>query len=124
MIEERIKSKAFQHATLRSEAYRITGLLCLLGGVTVGAIARNLAAGQLRLLYTQTLALALALGYEIFALVTVKKALRSEREVPRSIWLINILIDAGLPTLGLFVLIESRFTGPYEAPVAPAVFLY
>src|SRR5262249_41005160 len=60
----------------------------------------------------------------IFALVTVKRALRSEREVPRSIWLINILIDAGLPTLGLFVLIESRFTGPYEALVAPAVFLY
>ena len=104
MSEERIEYKAFRRAELSSESYRILCLLGVLGALMFGLIVRNLAGGQLRLFYAQMLVLTLAVAYEIYALAIVKKALSTERSVPRSIWYINILIDAGLPTLGLFIL--------------------
>jgi serine phosphatase RsbU (regulator of sigma subunit) len=124
MTEKRIESKAFRSAALRSESKRILWLLCILGALLPGVIVRNLAAGQVRLLYAQTLLLVLAVAYEIFALGIVKRALRMEQDVSPSLWLINILVEAAFPTLALFILIESRLTAPYQALVAPAVFLY
>jgi len=90
----------------------------------LGVIARNLAAAQVRLLYAQLLLLVLAALYEILALAIVRRALRMERDVSPSLWLVNILVEAAFPTLALFILIESRFTAPDQALVAPAVFLY
>lgn len=124
MSEERVEYKTFQREALKSEANRILGLLCVLGALMLGVTARNIAAGQFRLLYAQMLVLALAIAYEIFALAIVKRALRLEQDVPPGSWLINVVIEAALPTIAIFMLIESRFTSPYEALVAPAVFLY
>src|SRR5205085_4985779 len=124
MSEVRVKSKAFQGAALSSESHRIIGLLFILGALMIGVIARNLGTGQFRLLYWQTLALALAIGWEIFTLAMVKRALRTEREVAQAIWLINVFIESGLPTLGLLLLIESQYLNPYQALVAPVVLLY
>lgn len=124
MSEVRVEYNTFQREALKSESNRILGLLCILVALMFLVIARNIAAGQLRLLYAQVLVLALAIAYETFALVIVKRALRLEQDVPPGRRLINVVIEAGLPTLGLFILIESRFTNPHQALVAPAVFLY
>ncbi|HSQ19559.1 MAG TPA: PP2C family protein-serine/threonine phosphatase [Blastocatellia bacterium] len=124
MSEAGIEYKAFEHAELSSESYRIRCLLCVLAALMLGLLVRNLASGQLRLLYAQSLALTLALAYEIFALAAVKKALSTQRSVPRPIRYINILVDPGLPTLALFIMIESQLVSPSQALVAPAVFLY
>ena len=124
MTDAGIEHKAFIRAALASERYRILCLLGVLGALMVGLIIRNLALGQLRLLYVQTLVLTVVIAYEVFALAIVKKAQRLEQSVPRSIWYINILVDSGLPTIALFILIESQLMGAYEALVAPAVFLY
>jgi serine phosphatase RsbU (regulator of sigma subunit) len=124
MSEERVEYEAFESAALRSESRRVIGLLAVLGALLLGVIAGNLAAGQLRLLYIQTLVLALAIGYEALTLVILRRAIQLKRRVPPATWLINVVIEAGLPTLALFILIESRLTYPYEALVAPAVFLY
>jgi hypothetical protein len=59
-----IESKAFQRAALKSESYRILGLLCLLGAVMLFAILRGLATGEFRLLLAQGAVLALAVAYE------------------------------------------------------------
>jgi serine phosphatase RsbU (regulator of sigma subunit) len=122
--KERIESEAFRRSALSSEAKRILWLLGILGALTLGVIARNLAARQVGLLSAQLLVLALAVAYETLALAIVKKALRTEQKVPRSIWLTNVIVEAALPTAGLFILIETQFAGPYQALVAPAVFLY
>ena len=124
MVENRIESKAFRSAALRSESHRILWLICILGTLMLAVIVRNVAAGQVRLLYAQLLLLVLAVAYEIFALAIVRRALRMERDVSPSLWLVNILIEAAFPTLALFILIESRLTTPDQALVAPAVFLY
>src|SRR6185369_2916408 len=119
-----IEYKAFTRAALGSESYRILWSLGILAALMLLLAIRNIASGQFRLLYAQALIVAIAAAYEIFALAIVKKALSRERDVPRTMWLINILIDAALPTIGLFILIENRFTEPHQALVAPAVFLY
>ena len=124
MSEEPIEFQAFGRAALSSEAHRIVLVLGILGALMVGLIVRNLSVGQLRLLFTQTLVLTLAVTFELFLLTIIKKALRDKRGVPRPIWFINLLIDAGLPTLGVFIMIESGFMDPHQALVAPAVFLY
>src|SRR5690349_18729458 len=90
-----VESGEFQRAALGSESYRIVGLLCLLAALLVGLVARNLAIGQFWLLYWQILVLALAIVGETITLAVVKRALRTGRDVPRGIWPISVLIEAG-----------------------------
>jgi serine phosphatase RsbU (regulator of sigma subunit) len=124
MSEQDIKSEAFQLAALKSEWYRIVGLLCLLGTLIVYAVARALAAGDLRLLVAQALVLAFAVAYEILMLAIVRRALKRRTGVSERIWLLNVLVETQLPTIALFLLIESKFMGPYQALVAPTILLY
>lgn len=123
-IESPIESRSFKRAALSSEAYRIFWLFWILGALIVFVSARDIAAGQFRLLFAQLLGLLLVSAYETFALVKVKQALRAERELSPAIWVMNVLVEAALPTLALFTLIQSRFLEPYQGLVAPAVFLY
>lgn len=89
MSEAGIEYEAFEHAELSGESYRIRCLLCILAALMLGLLVRNLASGQLRLLYAQILDRTLALAYEIFALAVVKKALSTQRSVPGSLLLIQ-----------------------------------
>jgi len=76
MSTQSIQSEAFRRASLKSESYRIIGLLCALGALLVFVIARNLLAGELRLLITQSLLFLFALGGEALMLAVVKRAVR------------------------------------------------
>ncbi|HSE99049.1 MAG TPA: PP2C family protein-serine/threonine phosphatase, partial [Blastocatellia bacterium] len=121
---ERIESREFQRAALNSETSRIIGLLCLLGTLMIYAVASGLAAGGSRLLLAQILVLAVAIAYEALMLAAVKGALRHERDVPPVMWTLSTLIETQLPTIALLLLIRSQLMDPYQALVAPAVFLY
>jgi len=123
-MAESVEHRSFQRAVLRSESHRIVGILAILCILFLGALARNLAAGQRWLLFVQTVVLALAIAYEALARIVVKRALRIDQPVRRVFSLVNVFIEAGIPTLGLFILVESQVVNPQEALVAPAVFLY
>ena len=110
-----IKFEAFQLAALKSERYRIVGLLCLLGALMVYAIARGLLAGELRLRLAQTFVLILVIAYEAMMLLIVRRALKRGRQVPGRIWVLNVLIETQLPTITLLLA---------QVLVAPAVLLY
>jgi serine phosphatase RsbU (regulator of sigma subunit) len=124
MSEDLIKSKAFHRAALKSEWYRIVGLLGLLCALMLYAIARGLTTGESRLMVAQGLVLALAMACEGTMLVAVKRALQKERDIPRSIWLLSVLVETQLPTIALFLLIQSRLMALDQALVAPAILLY
>jgi serine phosphatase RsbU (regulator of sigma subunit) len=124
MSTQSIQSEAFRRASLKSESYRIIGLLCALGALLVFVIARNLLAGELRLLITQSLLFLFALGGEALMLAVVKRAVRLERDVPSVVWVLNVLMESLFPTLGLLVLIESQYIDPYSSLVAPVVLVY
>src|SRR6185436_13542726 len=124
MSTQSIQSEAFRRASLKSESYRIIGLLCALGALLVFVIARNLLAGELRLLITQSLLFLFALGGEALMLAVVKRAVRLERDVPSVVWVLNVLMESLFPTLGLLVLIESQYIDPYSSLVASVVLVY
>jgi len=123
-MAESVEHRSFQRAVLRSESERIVWIIAVLCILFIGVVARNLAAGQGRLLLVQTVVLAVAIAYEALASFVVKRALRNDRPVPRVFWLVNVIVESGIPTLGLFILVESQVVSPLEALVAPAVFLY
>jgi serine phosphatase RsbU (regulator of sigma subunit) len=124
MSVENIESHAFYHATLKSEWYRIVGLLGLLAALSVFTIVRVLDVRDFRLLTAQIVVLALVIAHELFMLRAVRKALKEDKEVPPVIWALNVFIESQLPTVALFLLIASQFVSPYQALVAPAVLLY
>lgn len=123
-ITQSIQSEAFRRASLKSESYRILGLLCVLGALLVFVIARNLAAGEFRLLVAQSLLLSSAVVGEALMLAVVKRAVRLERDVSSAVWVLNVLMESLFPTLGLLLLIESQYIYPYSSLVAPVVLVY
>lgn len=125
MSMEHIESKAFQLAALKSEAYRIIGLLGLLGALMVYAIARGLAYLQPRLLLTATLFLSLAIAYKVFKLAVIKRALQQGQPVSQTTSaIVGIFIETQIPTLFLFLLVESGLISPHLALVGPSMLIY
>ena len=124
MSEKPIESEAFRQAALKSESYRIIGLIVLLGAMVIFIIARGLSLGLWRLLAAEMLLLVLAVGYEAFMLTTVRKALGEKRDVPPATWLLNVFVETQIPTLMLFVLIRNQTINPYLLLVAPAMLVY
>jgi serine phosphatase RsbU (regulator of sigma subunit) len=124
MSAEKIQSKAFEHAALKSEAYRITGLLVLLGAITIYTTARGLGTRLFGLLFAELLLLGVAIAYEAVMLTLVKRALAGQRSVPSAVWGLNILIETQIPTAMLFVLIVSHLVNPYLVLAAPVMLSY
>ena len=124
MSEKQIESGAFRQAALKSESYRIIGLIVLLGVMMLYVIARGTALQLWRVLIVETLLLALAIGYEVYLLSIVKRALREKRDVPPTTWMVNVFIETQIPTLMLFVLVRNQTISPYLLLVAPAMLVY
>jgi serine phosphatase RsbU (regulator of sigma subunit) len=124
MTVQKIESKAFQRAELKSESHRIVGMLVLLGVLMLYVILRGAATGELRLLFAQVAVLVIAAAYEAGMLAIVKNALKNDREVNVAVVIFNVLIETQLPTVAIVLLIRSGLIEPQSALVAPAVLLY
>jgi len=121
MNREILNSDAFQRAELKSETYRIYGILILLGALLVWTVLRSLVIGHLRLLLSLTI---VAMVYELFMLWAVRRALAGEARVPSTFSLINAFVEAQIPTLTLVILIRNQVLSPYQVLVAPAMLAY
>src|SRR5688572_14450514 len=124
MTQDALKSEAFHHATLKSESYRSVGLLCLLGALTVFAVVRGVATGQVQLVVFQFIVLALIIAHEAMMLRAIRKALRDKNEVAQEKWALNVFVESQIPTVALFLLLATQWLSPYQVLVAPAVLLY
>jgi serine phosphatase RsbU (regulator of sigma subunit) len=124
MSEQRIKSEAFRQAALKSESYRVLGLLFVLGALLIYTIARGYALGLWRLLAAETLLLLLAIAYEAYLLKLVKKAIREKGEVGFATFIVNLLVETQIPTLALFIMIRNQTLSPYLLLVAPVMLVY
>src|SRR5262249_17788859 len=114
MTEDTIDSKAFEKAALKSEAYRIRGLLGLLGARVLFAIARFVAAGNFQLVVAQIVVLALIATYELLTLRTIRSAQLKESQVAPARWLIDVIVESQIPTVALFLLLVSPWLSPYQ----------
>ena len=124
MSAEVLESPTFYRAILKSESQRIKGLLVLLGALVLYTILRGVRVEGFNLLWVQTAVLGIVIAHEIFVLRQVKRALRNGKDVPVSTWVINIVLESQIPTIGLFLLLASEWMTPYQVLVAPAVLVY
>lgn len=124
MTHDARQSKAFQQATLKSESYRVVGMLVLLGVFLIFALLRGLPAGRYGLVATQAFVLLLVIAHEADLLRTLRRARRSETDVAPEKWVLNVFIESQVPTIALFLLMVSGWFTPYQVLVAPAVLIY
>ena len=124
MSETLIKSDAFRRAALKSESYRVTAFLILLGAFVIFVIARGIALRDLRLLTAQAIVLGLVIVHEVFMLRAVKRALNQDSEVAPERSVLNVFIESQIPTVALFLLMAGPWLTAYQVLVAPAVLIY
>ncbi len=118
-----IRSEAFKQAALRSERIRIIGLLGGVVAVLAVVLFRALLFGsseEIRYLPGILVLLVCLMAYESLVLVLVNRLIQSERDLPSWASLLNLFIETLFPTIGLLLLTQSAFLGPYRALVAPA----
>jgi len=124
MGAEAVKSKAFQRAALKSESYRVIGILILLGVMLLFVVARALLSGQYLLVAIQGSILLVVAAHEGTLLRAIKRALRGESEVSPNKWVLNVFIESQIPTIALFVLLATKWFTPHQTLVAPIVLVY
>lgn len=117
-------SKAFHGATLKSEAYRSLGILCLLGALLIFVVVRGVLKRDSVLVVAEFTILAVAIAHEIYMWRAVRKALKGDREVSLEEWVVNIFIESQIPTVALFVLMTVGWLKIYQVLVAPAILIY
>jgi serine phosphatase RsbU (regulator of sigma subunit) len=118
------KSEAFTQAVLKSESYRITALLGLVGILIAFSIVQFVLLGHLRLFIAQILLGIVVFAFEFRALSVVKRARKNGDSVGTLSWIINLVAETQIPTLLLIILIRNQYMGPYQVLVAPAILLY
>lgn len=124
MSDANLESKAFHHATLKSELYRTAGLLGLLGILLAYTIARALVFGEFRLLLAQTVVLTIAIAHEAIMVRAIRRALKHDKDVSPAAWMLDVFVESQLPTVALFLLLASSQLTPSQVLVAPAVMIY
>ena len=117
-------SDAYRRAELKSELYRIYGLLSLLGALLLWTLLRSLTVGHVRLLVAQLSLTVVAIVYELVMLRGVRRALAGNGRVSLKFSIFNAFVEAQLPTLTLFILIRNEVLSPYQVLVAPAMLAY
>jgi len=109
---------------LKSEQYRTVLLAGLLGVLAIYGSFRCIVAGNYPLLIEQLLVFAVAIGYQGFALIQVRKALANDSDLSRPMWLLSVLIETQIPTIVIISIIESQINTPFQALISPALLLY
>jgi len=124
MGAEAIKSRAFQRAALKSEKYRVTGLLVLLIAMLAFVVARGLLTGEYLRVVPHLIVLAIVIAHEISMRRTIKAALNGEREISPEKWVINVVVESQIPTIAMLLLLATSWFTPYQVLVAPAISIY
>ena len=122
-----IKSEAFRVAALRSERIRILATLVVVVIILLVIALRGYFAtddAQTQLLVWASVFLGIILSYEAAILVFVHKHVSRNKELPSWTWFFNILVETSFPTIGLLILTNSEFWGPYRALTAPNTLAY
>jgi serine phosphatase RsbU (regulator of sigma subunit) len=123
-----IQSDAFRAAALKSERFRIVGLLLACAFFIVVDIFNGLYHREDA--YWGRMGVFIAwwggvAAYELIGLWIVTRAIRAGRQISPWLWVLNILIECSIPTLALLALTaDKQFLGPYRALHSPIVMVY
>ena len=123
-----IDSEAFAAAALRSEQYRITGILLVIAFLVAILIGRSIVDPKhhdYQRVGTELAYYFFAAAYETLMLVLARKFERRGRPPHPWVWTLNTIVECSLPTVAIFGLtFDTGNVGPYEALVSSQVYFY
>ncbi len=127
MSAPEIQSEAFKSAALRSERIRIIGMMAVPAVMLLLLLVRALVSpsgAETQLLQRGAVLLLCLTAYEYLMYLVVNRVIRAEQTLPSWTWVLNLFIETLVPTIGLLLITNSAFMGPYRALVAPACLFY
>jgi serine phosphatase RsbU (regulator of sigma subunit) len=127
MVSAAGDSAALRRAELQSERVRILATLATLCLVVAFTFARRIAFAETGIGWTLagTAAIfAVAVFYEAVMLRRVTQALHAGADLPARASVVNVVVEAVFPGVGILLLVETGMAAPYAALVAPVVLLF
>jgi PAS domain S-box-containing protein len=127
MVATDLTADALRTAALQSERNRILGLLAVLAAVFAVVVTRDLVFGtpaQHAVLPRFVALILAAAAYGGLMLALVRRAIGRGGDLPAWAWFVSIAAEALIPAVGILILTESAFIGPYRALAAPAAHAY
>jgi len=123
---EPIQSDAFQKAVLRSDKYRIIGMLCVCGAFAIMDVVMALASpDQTRRYLIYITWWGILAAYETAFLILANASQRRGRSIRPWIWAINTALECLLPSIAIMGLtMDKSYLGPYRALVSSSVGIY
>jgi serine phosphatase RsbU (regulator of sigma subunit) len=116
-------SRAFQEAVLRSEQKRILVVIGFTVVFTVVAAVRVFVYGSAMHRWGFLFAFAFVL-YELGMMRVVRTSLKFEKQLPISLWLLNVIIEMLFPAVGTAFFISSRLEPAYRPLATPWVLIF
>ena len=123
MTEQRIDSAAFQKAQLQSERHRIFGVVAFVTLFTAIVGLRIVVYGS-QMSPWGIVALVVLVAYEFVALRFVDRCLHAEKELPRGLWFLTVLLESSFPAVGIAFLSSPRLEAAYRPLATPWVLAF
>src|SRR5262249_53369993 len=127
MDQLHVLSRAFQQALLRSERLRIRLVIVI---IAVAFVVRSLrtailfSSENLHLWVITSLVAAVFAGYELLMLRAVDRCIQSGHDLPRALWIVNVVVETCIPALAMLLLSSDSLDAMYRPLANPAVLLY
>ncbi len=127
MEKEQIESAAFGKAELRSERLRILGVLSFVGlfvCVTVLRVfvLRTVSKG-IPWVWIFLLA-AIVIGYEIWILYRVDRALRTSTSLAPRFWALSTIVETSIPAFAIAFFTSSQIDNAYRPVASPSILIF
>jgi serine phosphatase RsbU (regulator of sigma subunit) len=123
MNDPHVDSLAFRRALLQSERRRIYGITAFLLVFAVATALRIVVFGS-HMSPWGVFVLLLVVAYELWTLSVVTKALKTGQDLPRVLWMFNIILEIAVPALGIAYLSSPRLAVEYRALATPWVLAF
>ena len=125
-----IQSEAFKRAQLRSERLRILGILGFIAVLWLVSLVRIVILadrGSTGIWLRAAVGVAVFVVYEVLMLLAVRRAIRTEKDLPPIVWRLNLVIETSLPAVMLALAASPDFPPAYRplaTPITLGFFLF
>ena len=123
MTQEEIESTAFRQARLRSERYRIQGVIVFVFIFTILIAIRIFVFGSPVSPWGISASLGL-IAYELVLLRAVLWAEKKGRDLPFRAWVASVIVETSFPAIGIAFLVSPRLEAAYRPLATPWVLVY
>lgn len=127
MAQPEISSAAFSGEHLRSERYRIIGVLGFLTFFLILTLVRVFIVQTVSRSAPWTWSIALTgalIVYELLTLRYVDLALKANRTLPSSFWIISTIVETSIPAFGMVLSANPEIEAAYRPLAAPALLAF